>query len=188
MRRLIFPLSVFVVLFFSCGSSEKSNSRKISYPVIEIKTLKQAFDPASLKISCDSLKFTTVVTGGKIQKLIILNGLAPLDTIMLSSKKLVIDAEKDIIKADYNFDGFCEFFIPDRSLSKNGGLKYYYYVYDSEKQEFYENITLPAFIGEFKLDIKNQRLKLYCPGQECFAYYKYTTDKKFELVQGEFKE
>jgi hypothetical protein len=66
-------------------------------------------------------------------------------------------------------------------------MQHHYYIFDLELRKFIENFSLPPYIGGLKLDIKNQRLKLYCPGQECFAYYKYTTDKKFEKVQGEFK-
>jgi hypothetical protein len=186
MYRIINPFSIFIVLLFSFGCSEKYHSKKISIPDFKIATSKTAFDPASLKIICDSLYFTTITSGGKIQKLIISNGNHPFDTILIATKKLKAGAENEIIKADYTFDGFCEFIIPDRNTNKSDAFKHYYYVYDPEKKGYFENTTLPAYIGDFKLDIKNQRLKLYCPGQDCFAYFKYTVDKKFELVQGEF--
>ncbi len=180
-------LQLFILVLISCGSSSNTKSRKILHNGLVYKSSKTIFDPASLKFNCDSLNFVAINSTAKIQKLIINNGSRPIDTLEIASKNFAPGTEKEIQKADLNFDGFCEFVIPDKKTTKNGGTKHYYFMYDIDKRQFVENTSLPAFISSLKLDIKNQRVKLYCPGEDCFAYYKYSVQKKFELVQGEFK-
>jgi hypothetical protein len=163
-------------------------SRKFSYISKEIVTTKQVFDPLLLKLVCDSLNFKVLPRGEIIGGLIVRNGIYSLDTLQLSLKRLPVGSENGIIKADLDFDGNCEFVIPDVNSKKNGGVRHYYYMFDNETRKFSENTSLPAWIGRFNLDIKNQRVKLYCPDDACFAYFKYTINKTFELVQGEFKD
>jgi hypothetical protein len=186
--KLIYILTIVAALsFFSCGTSDNSSAKRIMPTKMQINTSKKAFDPASVRIFCDSLSFSALNSGNKILKIVIKNGNSLLDTILLDAKKLTTGIEKNIIKADLNFDGNCEFIIPDMNSTKEGGIKHYYFIFEPESRKFVENKSLPAYISAFKLDVKNQRVKLYCPNQQCFAYYKYNTEKKFELVQGEFK-
>jgi hypothetical protein len=182
-----FYFLIFLLFLISCGSPENSKSKKLSYSNYEIKTSKTAFDPFVSGFKCDSLHLFPQPIKGNIQKVIVFNGILPLDTLLFDKFRLLIGEEKEIIRADLNFDGFCEFIFPDRKSVKKGAIKHYYFIFDTDKHKFIENTSLPAYIGGFKLDIKNQRVKLYCPDQVCFAYYKYSIEKKFELVQGEFK-
>jgi hypothetical protein len=186
--KLIYIITILAALsFFSCGTSDNTSAKRIMPTKMQINTLKKVFDPASVRIFCDSLTFNVINSGNKILKLVIRSGNTSLDTVLLNTKNLNIGIEKNIIKADLDFDGNCEFIIPDKNSTKEGGVKHYYFMFEPESRKFIENKTLPAYISSFKLDVKNQRVKLYCPNQECFAYYKYNTEKKFELVQGEFK-
>jgi hypothetical protein len=182
----IFLLGIAFIL--SCSPDENLKSRRFNYISREIVTNRQAFDPLLLKIVCDSLNFKVLPKGEYIGRLIVYNGMYGTDTLQLSAKRLAAGTENGIIKADMDFDGNCEFVIPNENSTRNGGVRHYYYMYDPEIGKFKENTSLPAWISRFNLDIKNQRVKLYCPNDECFAYYKYTINKTFELVQGEFKD
>ena len=121
-----------------------------------------------------------------IEKIIVKLGILTLDTVSITVGKIPIGAEKDAVITDYNFDGFCEFVVPDKNSAARGGMDYYYFLFDTISMHFVEIESLPKFIGNFKLDVKNQRVKIYCPDEACFAYYKYE-NKSFKLVQGEFK-
>jgi hypothetical protein len=182
--------SLIIFLFFlitSCSeSTTKTKARKLT--LIERRSInsRQGFDPKTDGFRCDSLNVKTTLTGNQISQIIVLLGNNILDTILLTSEKIPGGAEKDIIVTDYNFDGFCEFVIPDKKSASAGGMNYNYFLFDTLHKNFVEINSLPKFIGNFKLDIKNQRVKIYCPNDACFAYYKYENNV-FKLVQGEFK-
>jgi hypothetical protein len=182
-----FSLVLLILIVSACGSSDNQRAKRILQTKIKISPTRTAFNPDSLKIICDSVNFLATGNDLKNQKLIIRNGNIPIDTMEFMKIKLTEGFESEFIKADLNFDGNCDFIVPDKNIKKGGCLKHYYFMYDTISQNFIENTTLPSFISSFKLDIKNQRVKLYCPMDDCFAYYKYNADKKFELVQGEFK-
>jgi hypothetical protein len=185
--RNLFIFCISISLLISCGPSNNKRAKRISQTKMQIVTLRAAYDSTLFQIKLDSLNFKAIQAGNKLQKLIIINGILPIDTIDLKDKMLEATIVNDIEKADLDFDGNCEFIIPDKKTSKLGGMKHYYFIYDAVTKNYIENTSLPSIIHSFKLDIKNQRLKLYCPNEECFAYYKYNKEKKFELVQGEFR-
>ena len=185
MKILLFLACIPLYFLLACGNSSTQKSRKLRNSASEIKTTKIAYDFAAQGIPCDSVLLSVSITGGK-EKLIVSKGIIPFDTITILDNRLKPN-EKDILKMDMNFDNFCDIIIPDKQQIKNDAIHYFYFVFDKESKKFMKDNSLPAFIGGIKLDIKNQRVKLYCPDQQCFAYYKYTIDKKFEKVQGEFK-
>jgi len=188
MKLKSFYFLFFIVLIgIACGSSENPRAKRISQSKIQILATRTAFNPDSLKILCDSMNFRVQGKDFKSQKLIILNGNLPVDTLEFTKIKLEPGFETEFIKADLDFDGNCEFIVQDRKTTKKGSIKHYYFIYDATTKNYIENTTLPSYISSFKLDIKNQRVKLYCPIDECFACYKYNAEKKFDLVQGEFK-
>jgi len=182
-----FILFLIASAFIACSSSENPRGKRISQSKIQIFATRTAFNPDSLKIVCDSVNFLVQGDDIKNQKLIVLNGNIPIDTLEFTKIKLEPGFESEFIKIDLDFDGNCEFIVQDKKTKKNSGIKHYYYIYDATTKKYIENTTLPSYISSFKLDIKNQRIKLYCPNDDCFAYYKYNAEKKFDLVQGEFK-
>jgi hypothetical protein len=185
--RNLFILCIAVSIVVSCGSSKNKKAKRIAQTKMQIVTTKTAFDPEALKIVCDSVNFEIMGNDLKSQKLVIFNGILPIDTLIITKLKLEPGIENAIIKADLDFDGNCEFIIPDKKTTRSGSIKHYYFIYDTATKNYVENTTLPSYFSDFKLDIKNQRVKLYCPKEDCFAYFKYNAEKKFELVQGEFK-
>jgi len=186
LKNLIFVI-VSISLIIACGSANKKRAKRINPSNMQINITKSAYNADLLKIICDSVGFELQGDDLKHQKLIVFNGILPIDTLSFLKFKLDKGSENEIIKADLDFDGNCEFIIPDKKNIKSGGTKHYYYMYDTATRNFMENTTLPSYIRSFKLDIKNQRVKLYCPNEDCFAYFKYNAEKTFELVQGEFK-
>jgi hypothetical protein len=186
MNKRLFILILVFAFAFACDDSGLNRAKKILVSNKEILTSKKLYDPSAMLITCDSLHFGVLPQSGK-QKLILFNGLRTIDTLIFGAQNFSPGFENEIIKADLNYDGYCDIVIPDKYSVKNEGVLHYYYMFDPDLKKFNQNLSLPAYIGGLKLDIKNQRLKLYCPGQDCFAYYKYTIDKKFVMVQGEFK-
>ncbi len=177
---------VSILLISACNSGSNSKAKKLQSIKKREYNIRPGFDPLIKGFGCDELKIKTVLAGSKIKQIVVLMGENLLDTVLLPQGKIPASAESDIIISDYNFDGFCEFVIPDKKSESRGGMDYYYFVFDTLNRHFIEITSLPKFIGNFKLDVKNQRVKIYCPDEVCFAYYKFE-NKEFKLVQGEFK-
>jgi hypothetical protein len=186
LRLLVFVFGV--LIWFSCSDGKSVKAKKIKSSTAPTQSSKKVFDPLSLRIPCDSLNWTLVNKPGMAQRLIVKNGGLPFDTVFLKGHTGIQGIETEIVKSDIDFDGNCDLLVPDPKIGKSLGIKHFYYIFNPVKRKYEENRSLPPVIGSFKLDIKNQRLKLYCPDNECFAYYKYNSDtKQFSLVQGEFK-
>ena len=182
--KLLFFL--FCITVFACSNSDLLTTKKIS-KINWITTIqKEGFDPLKHGFSCDSISLRTKTKGDFIEKYIVMLGKAGVDTLVVK-KKMATGAEKKALITDFNFDGFCDFILPDESSATAGGMDYYYFLYDTTKLGYQEVKSLPKFNGGVKMDIKNHRVKIYCPHQECFAYYKYQENKTFKLVKGEFK-
>ncbi|MDF1550007.1 MAG: hypothetical protein P1P88_19435, partial [Bacteroidales bacterium] len=166
-------LSIVILSWFfsSCSDEAHQTARKFNKVIYEAENLKPGFNPLKHGFTCDSVEASVIVSGQLINKLILLLGSEPIDTISLLTEKIPAGAEKDIIITDFNFDGFCDFVLPDKAPAEGGGMNYYFYLYDYEMFGFNEVKSLPKFISDFKLDIKNHRVKIYCPYQDCFAYY-----------------
>jgi len=181
-------ISILCFLFlFSCNSGSNIKAKKLKKFKTSSITVRSGFDPKKHGFSCDSMNVKSILKDNKIEQLIVLSGSFNLDTLLLKNTIIPSGAENDIRFSDYNFDGFCEFVIPDKKSAMRGGMNYYYFIFDTLKANFIEINTLPKFIGNFKLDVKNQRVKIYCPDDACFAYYKFD-NQIFNLVQGEYKE
>ncbi|NJO92489.1 MAG: hypothetical protein HC831_28585 [Chloroflexia bacterium] len=187
MHRLFNYLLITVLVISSCSDKKHEPAKKIKKVNLIAENKKQGFNPIKSGFSCDSTSFQTLTAGNYISKLFLCLGKHPIDTINLSSLKIQQGVENKAIIVDFNYDGFCDFVLPDDLSASQGGMNYYYFLYDSETQKYNSVKSLPKFTGGFKLDIKNQRVKIYCPYQDCFAYYKYQEDGSFKLVKGEFK-
>jgi len=177
---------IFILLISSCTSETKLKAKRLHSIQWKAFISREVYDPTIKGFGCDSLNIKAVLAGDRMKQILVFLGNYPLDTVLLPSASIPAHAENDVIISDYNFDGFCEFVIPDKKSAARGGMDYYYFIYDTLNRNFVENTSLPKFIGSFKLDIKNQRVKIYCPDDACFAYYIYE-NKAFKLVQGEFK-
>ena len=178
-----------VALFFYAVCSAPENQTKalsLNKPEIKVVDKKPGFDPIKHGFSCDSLNVKIQKSGNKTEKLFVFLGSKAVDTLNLQSLSLDIN-EKEIMIMDYNYDGFCDLVLNNILSASHGAMDYYYFLYDSNVLKYKETRSLPKFNGGFKLDIKNQRVKIYCPYQDCFAYYKYNENGLFELVQGKFE-
>lgn len=181
---LIILLLGFVI---SCSNEVSQTARKFDKVIYKAENQKPGFNPLKHGFTCDSVEASVILSGQLINKLILLLGSESIDTISLLTEKIPAGAEKDIIITDFNFDGYCDFVLPDKASAEGGGMNYYFYLYDNEELGFFAVKSLPKLISDFKLDIKNHRVKIYCPYQDCFAYYSFNDKKQFELVQGEYK-
>jgi hypothetical protein len=184
-KKVVF-IAFIVILAYTCDSGSDTRAKKLQLSDSKEISLRKAFDPKITGFRCDSLQVLSIAIGNTIEKLIVKLGNQSLDTVSITTGKIPFGAEKDVVITDYNFDGFCEFVVPDKNSAARGGMDYYYFLFDTLSRNFIEIKSLPKFIGNFKLDVKNQRVKIYCPDDACFAYYKYE-NKAFKLVQGEFK-
>jgi len=182
---LVVIISAFLVI--SCSNKELPGAQKLSTKNYIIGNKKPGYNPLKHGFNCDSLHANAVDFGNYTGKIIVILGSTNVDTINVLANRIAKGAGKDLIIADFNFDGFCDIVLPDIASAQNGGMNYYYYLYDNQLLKYNEVKSLPKFISEFKLDVKNQRVKIYCPNQDCFAYYKYNENDQFELVQGEYK-
>jgi hypothetical protein len=187
MTKLINCLSIILLLISSCSNKEPEPAKKLGKINLISENKKEGFNPLKNGFTCDSVNLQIITTGNFISELVPSLGKKNIDTINISSLKIQQGAEKNVIITDFNFDGFCDFVLPDDLSASHGAMNYYYYLYDNATQKYNPVKSLPKFTGGFKLDIKNQRVKLYCPYQDCFAYYKYQGNGNFELVKGEFK-
>lgn len=178
---------LFVFFIVSCSNKEVGPAKKLHKKSYLTENKKTGFDPLKHGFSCDSLHVNTIDYGKQISKLVVLLGSRNVDTLNIFANHIEKGGEKNLIITDFNFDGFCDIVLPDIASAQNGGMNYYYYLYDNELLKYEEVKSLPKFISEFKLDVKNQRVKIYCPNQDCFAYYKFNEQRQFELVQGEYK-
>ncbi|MFN8255219.1 MAG: hypothetical protein U0W24_05985 [Bacteroidales bacterium] len=185
-NNLIAVLILVSAFLFSCGNNSEKKAMKFSLPEKKEMNARKSFNPKLNGFKCDSLNIKSLASANKIKEIYILLGQKLLDTLKLPTQQIPSGAEKDVMVTDFNFDGFCEFVIPDKMSSRQGGMDYYYFIFDTLSGHFMEIRSLPKFIGGFKLDIKNQRVKIYCPNESCFAYYKFE-NYSFKLVQGEFK-
>jgi|GEM_PF-7131895 hypothetical protein len=184
-KRVVF-FAIVVILAYTCNSGSDKKAIKLKLSENKLLSSRKAFDPKMAGFRCDSLLVQSIPVRNTIEKLIVKLGALTLDTIAISAYKIPSGAEKDAVITDYNFDGFCEFVVPDKNSAARGGMDYYYFLFDTLSRNFVEIKSLPRFIGNFKLDIKNRRVKIYCPDDVCFAYYIFE-NKTFKLVQGEFK-
>ena len=187
MSKLIYCLLITLLILSSCSNKEHELAKKLEKVNLITENTKLGFDPLKHGFSCDSVNIRILAKGTLIEKLIPSLGKIPIDTIKISLLKMQAGDEKNIIIADFNFDGYCDFIIPDQLSASNGGMDYYYFLYHVPDQNYQPLKSLPKFTGGFKLDIKNQRVKLYCPYQDCFAYYKYLENGNFKLVKGKFE-
>ena len=185
-RNIIFCL-IFVSVFLSCSSGAIPPAKKLGKVNLVAENKKQGFTPLKHSFTCDSLNIKTIIKGNLIEKLTVFLGDASIDTIHFIANKVPTGAEKRITIIDFNFDGFCDFILSDELSASHGGMNYYFFLYDNIAQGYTEVKSLPKFNGGFKMDIKNQRVKIYCPYQDCFAYYKQQETGDFKLVKGEFK-
>ena len=184
-QSIIVVLASFI--FFACNSNTGLKAKKLKITELKPIVTRSAFDPKSGGFKCDSLKLNAVMKAGQIKQLNVLLGSNVIDSIKPSSTKIPVGAELDCIFADYNFDGYCDLVIPDKKSASKGGMDYYYFLFDTLNHKFKEIKSLPKFIGNFKLDVKNQRVKIYCPNEACFTYYKFENND-FTMVHGEFQE
>ncbi len=177
----------FIVVLASCTSKQNRSTKKLSTVNLITDNKKQGFNPLKHGFNCDSVTIDVVNRGKLTSKLIVSLGNTAIDSINFGTKKVSSGVEKNIVITDFNYDGFCDFVLFDDASASHGGMDYYYFLYDNSKLGYKEIKSLPKFNGGFKLDIKNQRVKIYCPYQDCFAYYKQQKNGKFKLVKGEFK-
>jgi hypothetical protein len=180
-------LIFFLLFFFSCSNKELPPAKKIKKVDLTAENTKQGFDPLKHGFTCDSVNIQVIKNGNLIKSLVPSLGKKPIDTIKVSLLKLQPGVEKDVIITDFNFDGYCDFVLPDDLSASHGGMDYFYFLYNPLNQNYQPVNSLPKFNGGFKLDIKNQRVKIYCPYEDCFAYYKFQEDGTFKLVKGKFE-
>jgi len=185
LNLLIGVLSFFIL--YSCSNDNLPLAKKLKKVNLLKENTKQGFTPLKHGFTCDSLIIKTISKGRLINKLTVFLGKVSVDTIDFLAKNVQTGTERNLIITDFNFDGFCDFVLPDDLSASHGGMDYYFFLYDNSTQSYTEVKSLPKFNGGFKMDIKNQRVKIYCPYQDCFAYYKYQKNKTFKLVKGEFK-
>lgn len=178
---------LFLLILASCSNKDLKPAKLLEVADFTIENKKQGFNPLKHGFNCDSLILETIHKASLVDKIIFKFGDNEICNIDVLNKKIGEIDEKDILLTDYNFDGFCDVVIKDITSAQHGGINHYYYLYHPSEQSFKENNSLPMFIASFKLDLKNQRVKIYCPYEDCYAYYKYKDDDTFELVKGEFK-
>ncbi len=187
MTKLIICLLITLFAISSCSNKKHEPAKRLKKVNLIAENKKQGFNPLKNGFTCDSVNLQIISMGSYISKLVPSLGEKPIDTINIASLKIQQGAEKNVIITDFNYDGFCDFVLPDDLSASHGAMNYYYYLYDNVTQKYNTVKSLPKFTGGFKLDIKNQRVKIYCPYQDCFAYYKYQENGSFKLVKGEFK-
>lgn len=187
LKQLQFTILFTAALLVSCTNKEVKPANRLKKINMLVENKKEGFNPLKHGFTCDSLNIQIQTKGTIIQDLVPVLGEVPIDTIGISSLKIQNGGEKDILIMDFNFDGFCDFILPDIGSASHGGMDYYFYLYNTENQNFKHIKSIPKFNGGVKLDIKNHRLKIYCPNSDCFAYYKYQENGTFKLVKGEFK-
>lgn len=180
-------IAFFGLLVVSCSSEDLPPAQPIGNIKQVKKVDKAGFDPIKHGFACDSLIVQPVKKGKIIEELTIYLGNVAVDTIDVKDLKIEGLDKEEVTIIDFNFDGFCDFVVRDIVSANHGGMNYYYYLYDNESLGYQMVTTLPKFISSFKMDIKNQRVKIYCPYEDCFAYYKYQDDGTFKLVQGKYE-
>ncbi len=187
MSKLFTFLLITLFAISSCSDKQLKPAKRFKKVNLIAENKKQGFNPLKNGFTCDSVNLQTITIGKYIGMVIPSLGEKPIDTLNIASLKIQTGAEDNTIITDFNFDGFCDFVLPDDLSASHGAMNYYYYLYDNTTQKYNSVKSLPKFNGGFKLDIKNQRVKIYCPYQDCFAYYKYQQNGSFKLVKGEFK-
>lgn len=180
-------ISLVSFILFSCTNKEIKPAKRFEKIDLTTENKKQGFNPLKHGFNSDSLKLEIIAKDSQTEKFCFSLGSTDICTLNVSNKKIGEIDEKDILLTDFNFDGFCDVVIKDISSAQHGGINHYYYLYNSSEQTFKENNSLPMFIASFKLDLKNQRVKIYCPYEDCYAYYKYKNDDTFELVKGKYE-
>lgn len=187
LRQMNLLVLLSALILFSCTDEEAEPARKLKKVNLQSESKKEGFNPLKHGFACDTMKIRVETNGKIIKGLVPSLGETAIDTIKVNSLKLEKGTEKDVLIMDYNFDGFCDFILPNIASASHGGMNHYFYIYIPENQGYKYIKSLPKFNGGVKLDIKNQRLKIYCPYNDCFAYYEYQQDGTFKLVKGEFR-